>query len=502
MSNNRIIIGPPGTGKTTEGIKIVSDHIANGIRAEDICYVTFTRKGATEARNRVIEKLGLKPEQIPWFRTLHSLAFKYLNIDRKDVMTFVDYQNICKALNLTMSSQSIQEDGSFSIVHTKGDRLFFLENLSRSSKRTLQDVWQKYPNDDLLFAELELVSKALVIYKKARDKIDFTDMIEKFLWTTSIPNIRVLVVDEAQDLSPLQWDMVHRISTTCEYVYYAGDDDQAIYNWAGADALQFQNLLGKRTVLTKSYRLSNAVFKKANEIVKKINVRILKEFYPNENIGNVKQHSSIDTVDMSEGTWLLLARNIFLLTEYNDYCRSKGFIFESKYGTPMSMKAAKAIVSWETIRKGGHITGFDAKEMYEFLSIKTKVKWGKKKDLLNASDDDFLNLDMLVSLYGLQTIDVWFQALDKIPKDDVLYFRYALSKGESLITPRIKIDTIHGVKGGEADNVVLLTDMSKRTYDEMQLNMDDELRVWYTGITRAKNTVHLIAPKTAYYINI
>ena len=62
--------------------------------------------------------------------------------------------------------------------------------------------------------------------------------------------------------------------------------------------------------------------------------------------------------------------------------------------------------------------------------------------------------------------------------------------------PRIKINTIHAVKGGEADNVLLLTDMASRSYKYMQQWPDDEVRVFYVGMTRAKQNLHLISPKT------
>lgn len=58
--------------------------------------------------------------------------------------------------------------------------------------------------------------------------------------------------------------------------------------------------------------------------------------------------------------------------------------------------------------------------------------------------------------------------------------------GEDLSKPRIRLSTIHGSKGGEADHVVLLPDMARRTYNEMLDRPEDEARVWYVGVTRSK----------------
>ena len=65
-------------------------------------------------------------------------------------------------------------------------------------------------------------------------------------------------------------------------------------------------------------------------------------------------------------------------------------------------------------------------------------------------------------------------------------------------SPRITLSTIHGVKGGEQDNVVLLTDLSNNTQRNYEKNPDDENRLFYVGATRAKDHLHIIRPKDIY----
>ena len=73
------------------------------------------------------------------------------------------------------------------------------------------------------------------------------------------------------------------------------------------------------------------------------------------------------------------------------------------------------------------------------------------------------------------------------------------SNGEQLNkAPRILLSTIHGVKGGEAQNVVLLTDLSRNTYKSYEKNPDDENRLFYVGATRTKEHLHIIEPKDIY----
>jgi DNA helicase-2/ATP-dependent DNA helicase PcrA len=59
----------------------------------------------------------------------------------------------------------------------------------------------------------------------------------------------------------------------------------------------------------------------------------------------------------------------------------------------------------------------------------------------------------------------------------------------------IKLSTIHGAKGGEADNVLLLSDLSTRFAKDYEKNSDDINRLLYVGITRAKQALHIVLPK-------
>ena len=73
-------------------------------------------------------------------------------------------------------------------------------------------------------------------------------MIEKFNVAKLCPKYDVVFVDEAQDLSPIQWKMVDILRENSKYVILAGDDDQAIYGWAGADVLKFIATQAKKTL--------------------------------------------------------------------------------------------------------------------------------------------------------------------------------------------------------------------------------------------------------------
>ena len=101
--------------------------------------------------------------------------------------------------------------------------------------------------------------------------------------------------------------------------------------------------------------------------------------------------------------------------------------------------------------------------------------------------------------YGLINDSVWYEAFDAAPRRDVQYLRKMRKNGEKLNeAPRITLSTIHGAKGGECENVVLLTDLSLNTMKSYEQNPDDENRLFYVGATRTKEHLHIIEPKQKY----
>ena len=102
------------------------------------------------------------------------------------------------------------------------------------------------------------------------------------------PDFEVTFLDEAQDLSPLQWDIAHALDKKSKFMFAAGDDDQAIYRRAGADVDQFINLDGSSETLSQSYRVPKQVHRVAESIVYRIKHRYPKKYQPKEDEGTVK----------------------------------------------------------------------------------------------------------------------------------------------------------------------------------------------------------------------
>ena len=116
------------------------------------------------------------------------------------------------------------------------------------------------------------ISKALKEFKDARNKYDFTDMLVSFAESADkyCPRFDLTFLDEAQDLSPLQWDIAHALDKKSDKMYVAGDDDQAIYRWAGADVDQFINLEGGSETLSQAFRIPKKVHIIADKISRRM----------------------------------------------------------------------------------------------------------------------------------------------------------------------------------------------------------------------------------------
>ena len=236
-----IILGPPGTGKTTTLLNLVDEFIQNGIRPKQIGYFSFTRKAATEAATRASEKFGLDMDNdLPFFRTLHSYAFNQLGMTKEKMMGHEDYKEFGQKCGIPIKTAKYStEDGTFN----SDNEYLTIINTARVKRMDLLEYYDSRQNIlDIERNTLYLLSEELKKYKKEKGLKDFTDLLEEFIDKESHNKFEVLFIDEAQDLSLLQWDMVRKIWSRANKTYIAGDDDQAIFKWAGADAVSYTHL--------------------------------------------------------------------------------------------------------------------------------------------------------------------------------------------------------------------------------------------------------------------
>ena len=129
------------------------------------------------------------------------------------------------------------------------------------------------------------------------------------------------------------------------------------------------------------------------------------------------------------------------------------------------------------------------------MSTEVGIERGFKH--LKTADKEKYETEELVMHHGLLVSGrPWDVAFDKVGNRDREFLRAIESRNNTGDTEaRINLSTIHGAKGGEADNVMLLTDLSRKAQEAMEVNADDESRVFYVGATRARETLHIVQPQ-------
>lgn len=507
-----IILGPPGTGKTTTLLNILDEELAKGTKPNRIGYVSFTQRAAAEASTRAMKRFSLEKDDLPYFQTLHSLCYRQLGIRSGQVLIGGKLSEFANWCGISVTGRAWSHDGIISNFES-GDRILFMENLSRIRGVALESLHNS-DDDGQNWAEVDRVARALAKYKKEHALIDYTDMLSNFVKSGIKLNLDVLLVDEAQDLSHLQWRVVFQLAQNCRRVVVAGDDDQAIYRWAGADVEQFIDLAGNVSVLGQSWRCPPEIQKISAGVISGVVHRRQKKWTARKGKGVVKRVVDFDEADVND-KWredsptspvLVLARNLYVLSEHVEpLLRERGIVYEVNGKSSIPMKALLAAEAWENLKKGKAVPLENARVMYDMMNPKdaqgnANVKLGFKS--LKGFGDD---VELPVTLRDLKqhggllvdTNKLWHEALDRMPGEDLSYMLAARRRGERLrATPRVRLSTIHSAKGAEADHVVLMTEMAYRTAKEAEQNPDDERRVWYVGVTRARQRLTIVSSQT------
>ena len=487
-----IVLGPPGTGKTTTLLNKVDDYLKQ-TDPDKVGYFAFTQKAAYEARDRAIKKFNLTEDDLPYFRTLHSLAFRKLGLKKDQVMQPRHYKDLGKKLGFPVTYADYQEDqgGIFTSdsEYLRIIQLAQLRNITPEQQFDLQEHTQDLERD-----QLRIIHNELARYKKEYNLIDFNDMILDFTKSDKSPKFDVVFIDEAQDLSLMQWDMAKSIWDKTADSFIAGDDDQAIFRWAGADVDSFIAQKGLMMPLTQSHRIPAKVHNVAMNIINKVKYRIDKTWSPKLHQGSLSKYDDFEQIDMTSGEWLVLARTKYMLNDLEESLYRDGRYYVNKFKKTKEQELHYAAQDWENLRKGQPLAYKEVERIYGYMKDNTDKT--KLKGMLKDSSYD---INILKQDYGLKVDTPWFEAFDDAPNRDVNYLRKMRKNGEKLNEPpRITLSTIHGAKGGESENVVLLTDLSENTMKAYERNADDENRLFYVGATRTKEHLHIISPKQEY----
>jgi DNA helicase-2/ATP-dependent DNA helicase PcrA len=496
-----IIAGPPGTGKTHTLIHkhLYNELYINKTDPKKICYITFSNAAADEARERIQKEYPTF--EFDWISTMHSMGTKMLNIDTNAQLLKDKNWNAFKNKygHTDMHFETIERENGF---HEYKNQYMKIIEYSRSTKTSLQDAAIKLDLIDYISEPLlEQINQDIIDYKRDYNMFEFSDMISDFVEKRLCPSLDVIFLDEAQDLNPLQWEMFFYIESQCERSFVAGDDDQAIYAFQGADPKTFINLKGTADHQTLSRRVPRQIHKMAISILENIDERREKTWEPREAEGKVIENLEIEDIDFSTGQWMILTRTNDQMKQLVPLFQNLGYRFDCKFNDLLPLEIIKAINDWNRLNKGASISGEEAQNIYQFLRFdKGDVKYGfsSGKSLTNI---DSVDMDELRMEHGLIAHGDW-TAL-RFKEYQTNYIKDLITSGEDLSKPaRIKLSTIHSVKGEESENVILFTDLERIIYEAAQVNKDTEHRLFFVGVTRAKQNLFIMNQGYEYQYNI
>lgn len=460
-----------------------------GIQPTQIAFVSFTKGAVQVARDRAIQRFNLTERDLPYFRTLHSMAFRELGLTRSDVLGEDHLTELSEATGELVTDVNPAPDAP--ALRRNADELLTIDHLARTTRRGLEAAW-RYHGGDVDWHRLKRFSAAYRQYKTDRQLLDFTDLLTAYVATQLPPApIRLAIADEAQDFTLAQYAVADKAFAGADETYFAGDDLQAIHVWAGAAEDHFLSLPHAREVLPLSHRLPVEIFNFAEAVAARVSRRYAKDWRPQPRAGRVEWVNRPEEVDLSLGSreagrldWLLLARTRTQLSELIQVARDQGVPYSLKGELSVKPAHVIAIRAYEALRAGRRVTMEEAQEALRACGVRRELK---ESATYTAAE---LNIDAR---------PIWHDALLRIPLADREYYLACLRRGEKLDgVPRVRIDTMHGVKGMEAERVLLRTDLTYRTQRGYELDPDAELRVFYVGLTRASMELYLCAPQTAY----
>jgi len=446
----KIIFGAPGCGKTTKLMEILEKELKEN-EPNKIAYVSFTRKGTYEGVYRAQNLFAYHENDLPFFRTLHSIAFRTGGYSKYDMISKKDYKAFSDAMGMKFTGYYTEE------FYHNDDQYLFLDFLLRNN-REIANTYLEHMNT----TKLKNVIHNYRRFKEYEKISDFTDILQTFVERNEPLPVDIAIIDEAQDLTTLQWKMCEIAFRNCKRIYIAGDDDQAIYEWSGADVNHFLALEGERLILDKSYRLQKKILEVSKNISAQITNRVEKNFEPIADEGNIQYYNSLDEIELDENaSYYFLSRNNWFLSKHREYLRNKAQVFYDKEKLSYYPKDIEAINIFEHIRKTRQMSDIEELKLKKYLKP---------------------NVNMQLP---------WFDNFN-LPNDDISYYRDLIKYKTNLKDIKITVSTIHGVKGGEADNVVLMLDFTAAVKNSFERNPDSELRCLYVACTRAKKNLLIV----------
>lgn len=541
------IFGPPGTGKTT----FLTGSIRNTALQRgpnNVLVASFTTTAATELRGR---GLPLPKSQVG---TLHSLAYRALDRPPLAEEQLDDWNTTHPVYAFSRTGRKTSADDGAAPLEatggsTDGDALAAEVDALRA-RMTPREEWPTKARD---FGE------KWEDWKRANGLIDFTDMIEMarddVLVAPGRPDVGFF--DEVQDFTPLELSLIRSWGQHMERMVLAGDDDQCIFGFKGASPEAFLHPDvpdHDKIVLSQSWRVPAAVHRAAEHWIRQVGRREEKVYLPRAEEGLVR-HSPINYAQVIQfadaiekaldgvgtdndgnerpATVMALAPCAYMLDPLKHELRERGVPFHNPFRptrgdwNPLRTASAGQVSSKDRLlaylildeREFGDDsrawTGEDVRRWAECITKRGILARGAAA-ALEALPNRTLAYEEVAALFAddveleqAVTPDIdWFARNLLASKRAPMTFPIEVAKkrgAKALVeAPRVVLGTIHSVKGGQADVVFLIPDLSARGNTEWAqpgATKDGVRRQMYVGMTRARRELVVMTPATRLYVS-
>jgi DNA helicase-2/ATP-dependent DNA helicase PcrA len=539
------IFGPPGCGKTTSITRQIRRAV-DRYGADAVLVTSFSRGAAAELAGR---DLPIPSDRVG---TLHSHCWHALSGPEIAESNVDEWNRDNPQMAITpkktqgkLDGEEGEEDDDSGLAKD-GDTL--LQQLSRFRGMQLPTIgWS---------ANLIAFSRRWTEYKRANGLMDFTDLIDTcYRDVFSAPKSpSVIFADEAQDLNKMQLALIRKWGERAEYFIVAGDGDQTIYTFTGAEPeaiLHPEIPEDHKIILKQSYRVPRAVHQLAERTIRQVTVRQEKVYLPRPEDGlvsrltagglNSTEYGILKTAEehIANGqTVMFLASCSYMLKPLIQVLRSHGIPFHNPYRrtngfwNPLRLGRPGSTPSRVLALLVGHPSAGDLHRPWtqgdvalwaEWLTSQGVLRRGAKKALRQANAEREADVEYLDRLFEPGALESLMEAWEgdrcglltwwrrHLTADGVKRTEFPVQIASRygalglLNPPQAAVGTIHSVKGGEADVVYLFPDLSRAgdaQYQRMGPPRDSVVRLFYVGITRARRTLYLCQAETPRAIAI
>lgn len=530
------LIGAAGSGKTTEVLRIMEQALPSvGNDPMALGLASFTRAARQEAAERAASAWNISESDLTrhgWFRTVHAVCYRQLGIAADQMITDrkADIEWLADTFGVRLSTTLDDEVGSSVYIGDEAvSSSLNIWQLHRSSLRPLSQIVREMRRiDDTVPSESE-VSRNAEKYETAKrldGRCDFTDLLCRFAGVSvspkygisrvepegDLPPVRAWLFDEQQDASPLLDLVCKRLvsSPLVKWCYVVGDPFQAIYGWAGSSADCFLGWpVEKERIMPKSYRCPAPILELGEDCLKK-----MKRGYFNRNVAPADHEGTIswhnDTEELrgiirGDEQWLFLARTNHQASRLWGFLNSIGVPARSTKAPKEQSTKHMGMEALFKLEKGEPITGeqwaravplicTQTLDKTQMLTKGTKKRWKDAEEIARWDvlwRDDLREVGATPHLVDRIVAGDWCGLVD----GGTIWRKVATKWGiERASRPTVQVGTIHSAKGMEADNVCVLTTVSRRveTGSENEERHDEECRLAYVAVTRARKNLHII----------